>query len=331
MSAITTIPTRLIGGVKVGAVGYGCMGLRVKQPPPPDDQAFACFTKSIDSGATLFNSASFYGRGDPLESLKQLNRFFVASPEYKDRIFLTVKGAFIGMPHFKPDCSDEGLLASVTEINNTLLGEDGQGRKMDLFAPARVDKTRPIEETMKTLVKLRDEGHFKYIGLSECSAETLRRAAAVTTITSVEVEYSPWSLNIETNGVLEACKELGVAVIAYSPLGRGFLTGQLKTQADLPENDIRRMMDRFQPEAFEKNLVLVDKLKSLAEVKGISLTQLVLAWELSQWEGIIPIPGSTRVEGVEEAATSANIKLTIEVIKAIREVSPSPAPNLFGQ
>jgi len=191
---------------------------------------------------------------------------------------------------------------------------------MDLFELARVDKRRTIEDTMKTLMKLQCEGHFTDIGLSECSAETIRRAAAVGPVAAVEVEYSPLALDIEHNDVLKACKELGIPIVAYSPLGSGFLTGTLRNPEDIPEGDIRKMFDRFQPGNFEKNLVLVDKLQEIARSKGLTNTQLCLAWEMDQWEHIYPIPGSTRVEGVKEAVAALKVQLSPEDIKQIRDL-----------
>ncbi|KAL8278721.1 hypothetical protein RQP46_008790 [Phenoliferia psychrophenolica] len=306
------IPTRKLADVKVGAIGYGAMNL-TWVPNTPDEQAFTTIKTAIDAGIDCVNSGEFYGQPDRESGLKLLARFFAAEPTYAAPMFLSVKGAI--RSNWKVDSSDEYLLESVTNINTLL----GGAKKMDLFQPARVDTTRPIEETMKALMKLRDEGHFKYIGLSECSAATLRRAAAVGPVAAVEVEYSPWSLEIESNGILSTCKELGIAIIAYSPLGKGFLTGTLKSPADIPVGDHRHDFDRFKPENFPKNLVLVDKIVALAEKKGVTPAQFTLAWLLAQWEGIIPIPGSTRAAGVMEGAKAAEISLTEAELKEMRE------------
>lgn len=168
-----------------------------------------------------------------------MSRFFEKYPDYVDKIFLSVKGAIA--PGLKPDSSDESLRRSVTNINKLL-----KHKTMDLFEPARVDKSRPVEDVMRTLDALRKEGHFKYIGLSEVSAATIRKAHAVAPVAAVEVEYSPFSLDIEKNGVLDTCKELGITIIAYSPLGRGLLSGKIKSIDDIPEGDHRRNFDRFQ-------------------------------------------------------------------------------------
>ncbi|KAM0748831.1 aldo/keto reductase [Meredithblackwellia eburnea MCA 4105] len=315
-----SLPTRKIASVDVGAIAYGLMNFTWK-PKTPDAQAFEAMKTAIDAGSNFFNAGEFYGQPERTLGLQLLARFFEAEPTYADKIFLSVKGAIT--PEWKADSSDEYLRESVTNINKIL-----KHRKMDLFEPARVDKTRPIEETMKSLQKLVDEGHFKYIGLSECSAETVRRAAKVGSVAAVEVEYSPWALDIEKNGVLAACRELKIPVVAYSPLGRGFLTGTIKSRSDIPEGDGRLMFDRFSEENFPKNLELVSKLEAIAQKKGISPAQLALAWLLAQDPLIVPIPGSTRVEGVKESISAGNITLTSEELKEIRDVVDSA--NIIG-
>ncbi|KAK4705045.1 hypothetical protein P7C70_g1167, partial [Phenoliferia sp. Uapishka_3] len=317
-----SMPTRNLADRSLGCIGY----------ETPDAQAFEAIKSAIDAGSNFINSGEFYGQPERTLGLQLLARFFKAEPTYGEKMFLSVKGAV--RPNWKADSSDEYLLESVTNINKLL----GGSKKMDLFQPARVDTTRPIEEvrqtpyaerssmsdtpalqTMAALQKLKEAGHFKYIGLSEVSAKTIRRANAVAPVAAVEIEYSPWTLDVEHNEVLSTCKELGIAIIAYSPLGKGFLTGKLKSVADIPAGDHRLDFDRFLPENFPKNLVLVDKLVAIAEKKGVTTPQLALAWLLAQWEGIIPIPGSTRPDGVKEAAAAAFVKLSPEELKEIRE------------
>lgn len=223
----------------------------------------------------MLNSGEFYGQPDPELGLKLLGRFYAQYPEYAVKTYLSVKG---GMAKMQPDASEEALRTSVTNINKLL----GGNKKMDLFEMARVDKKVSIEDTMKTLLKLRDEGHFKDIGLSECSADTIRRAAKVGPVAAVEVEYSPFSLDIEHNGVLEACTELGIPIAAYSPLARGMMNPKIKSNDDIPEGDHLKHSPRFQPGNIEKNLELAEKLREVAAKKNVSGVQVVLAWEIAQ-------------------------------------------------
>jgi aryl-alcohol dehydrogenase-like predicted oxidoreductase len=184
----------------------------------------------------------------------------------------------------------------------------------------RMDKNVPIEETMGALKELVNEGKIKYIGLSECSSDTLRRAHAVHPVAAVQIEYSPFSLDIEREdiGLLKTCRELGVAIVCYSPLGRGLLGGQIKSPDDLEEKEYRRQLPRFFKENFPKNLQLVETLTSIAEKKGVTPGQLTLAWILAQGEDFIVIPGTTKIKNLEENVAAAQIKLSKEEEKTIR-------------
>ena len=214
---------------------------------------------------------------------------------------------------------------------------------VELYYVHRIDKTVPIEETMTVMKELVNAGKVKYIGLSECSSDTLRRAYAVHPVAAVQIEFSPFSLDIEREdiGLLKTCRELGVAIVCYSPLGRGMLGGKIRSPDDLEANDFRRMAPRFSKENFPKNLQLVDKLAALAKKKGCTPGQLTLAWILAQGDDFIPIPGTTNIKNLEENAAAAQIKLTKEEIKEIREASekadiqgerypPALAANLFA-
>jgi len=290
-------------------LGYGSMALTWKSEVAPDERAFECLKLAIDGGSNMINAGEFYGK----TNLQMLARFFAKYPDYAEKTVLSVKGG-LHLDTLKPDSSPEYLRKSVEHILEELKGT----KKLDLFECARVDKNYAIEDTMKVLKGFVDEGLFSYIGLSECKAETIRRAHMVHPVGAVEVEYSPWSLDVETNGVLEACKELNIPLIAYSPLGRGFLTGQIRSLNDIPQNDMRRHLDRFKPEVFHDNLKIVDELKALADKKGITPTQLSLAWLLSQ--GVHPIPGSTRPEGVKESLGALKVKLTEADISEMRKI-----------
>jgi aryl-alcohol dehydrogenase-like predicted oxidoreductase len=192
---------------------------------------------------------------------------------------------------------------------------------IDLYYVHRIDKKVPIEETMGVLKELVQEKKIRYIGLSECSSDTLRRAYALHPIACVQIEYSPFSLDIEREeiGLLKTCRELGVAIVCYSPLGRGMMTGQIKSLDDLPENDYRRHWPRFSKENFPKNLQLVDQITTFAKKKGCTPGQLTLAWILAQGNDFIPIPGSSKIKNLEENAAADQIKLTKEEIQQIRQ------------
>ncbi|CAF2846478.1 unnamed protein product [Rotaria sp. Silwood2] len=193
---------------------------------------------------------------------------------------------------------------------------------IDLYYAHRIDRTVPIEETMGVLKELVQAGKIKYIGLSECSSDTLRRAYAVHPIAAVQIEYSPFSLDIEHEdiGLLKTCRELGVAIVCYSPLGRGMIGGQIKSPDDLEDNDFRKRLPRFSKENFPKNLHLVDGLMSIAKKKGCTVTQLILAWILAQGNDFIPIPGTTKIKNLEENIDATHIQLTDEEINVIRKV-----------
>ena len=192
---------------------------------------------------------------------------------------------------------------------------------IDLYYVHRIDKTVPIEETVGAMKKLVDAGKVRYLGLSECSSDTLRRAYAVHPIACVQMEYSPFSLDIERDeiGLLKTCRELGVAIVCYSPLGRGMLGGQIKSPDDLEAGDRRRNMPRFSKENFPKNILLVDQITALATKKGCTPSQLTLAWILAQGDDFIPIPGSSKIKNLEQNVAAVDIQLTKEEIQEIRE------------
>ena len=191
---------------------------------------------------------------------------------------------------------------------------------VDLYYAHRIDKKVPIEETVGALKEFVQAGKIKYIGLSECSSETLRRAHAVHPIAAVQIEYSPFSLDIESEeiGLLKTCRELGVGIVCYSPLARGVLTGQIKSPDDFEANDFRRMMPRFSKENFSKNLDLVDALTTIAKRKNCTTGQLTLAWILAQGDDFVLIPGTTKVKNLEENVGAVNVKLSKEEVQEIR-------------
>lgn len=302
-------------------IGYGLMRLTWAPKETSDEQSFNAILTFLRGGGKLLNTGEFYGNPpDRINSnLELLARFFDTYPEWAEpgKCFLSVKGGINldGGKMNAPDGTLEGLRKSVDNINQKLGGK----KKIDLFEMARVDKNIPIEQVMKNFKILMDEGKFRHVGLSEVSAETIDRAHKVHPISAVEVEYSPWLLDIEQNGILAKCEELRIPIVAYSPLGLGMLTGQIKSIDDLDPNDMRRHFDRFQPENFQHNLILTEKFISLAEKKNCTAVQLTLAWILKQSELIIPIPGSSRPEGVQECLDSFKIQISEEDVKEIRE------------
>jgi len=288
----------------VGPIGFGLMGFTWRPTVTPDDQAFSTMRAALACGSNFWNGGEFYGNPpDPTTNLSLLNRYFTQYPEDADKVVLSVKGG-VDMTVFQPRGDKEGVSKSVDNVLRILDGK----KFLDIFECARVDKNVPIEETVAALAKYVKAGKIGGIGLSEVSATTIRRAHAVHPIAAVEVEVSMWSTEIfSPGGVADTCAELGIPIVAYSPLGRGFLTGSLKSYDDLPEGDFRRHFDRFQPENFGKNLEIVDAIRKIAEKRGdgVTLAQLCLAWVKSKGnsEGkptIIPIPGATTKERVEE-------------------------------
>ncbi|KIX01278.1 uncharacterized protein Z518_09003 [Rhinocladiella mackenziei CBS 650.93] len=263
-------------------------------------------------GATHWDDADLYGDTEEL-----LGKWFTKNPEKRQDIFLTTKFGFAGMdgPNFLIRSDPEYVkIASARSLSKL------KTNYIDLYYCHRVDGKTPIEETVKALADLKNEGKIKYLGLSEVSASTLRRAHAVHPISALQIEYSPWSLDIETgsHSVLDTCKELGIAIVAYSPLGRGFLTGRIKSPADVA-GDWRSTVPRFQPENFDKNLELVRKLEEIAGQKDLTSSQLVLAWLLKQWEGVHPLVDTRSVERVKENMYALTVKLSDEEDKAIRQ------------
>ncbi|KZT07914.1 aldo/keto reductase [Laetiporus sulphureus 93-53] len=310
--------------VVVGKVAHGLMMMTWRDPQHslPDEEAFEAIKAGVDalpSGTKmLINSGEFYGPNLSTANLELIARFFDKYPEYADKTFLSVKGGAV-VGELNIDSSPENLRRSVDKINSVLRGT----KKLDLFESARVDPKIPIEEAVKTLAELVKEGKFSHIGLSECKAETLRRAHAVHPISIVEIEVSLWSYEEETKKVIAAAKELGIAVAAYSPLGRGFLTGSIKKTDDLTDGDFRRQMTRFREEHIEQNLAFVEALKAIAAKKNITPAQIAIAWVSSLGEHVIPLPGSSNKKRTLENLAAADIVLTeadkAEIAKVMSE------------
>ncbi|KAI9885298.1 MAG: hypothetical protein M1823_002926 [Watsoniomyces obsoletus] len=302
-------------GKQVGAIGYGLMGLTWRSKPAPQDQAFKAMRAALNAGANFWNGGEFYGP-PKYNSLVLLDRYFNQYPEDLDKVVISMKGGL--KANLTPDGSPEGVRRSV---DNTL---QGLGKKsLDLFECARVDPKTPIETTIQTLAEYVQAGKLKGISLSEVKAETIRRAHKVHPISAVEIELSLWATEPLTNGIVDTCAELDIPIVAYSPIGRGFLTGQIKSLDDLPADDMRRHFPRFQRKNFERNIALVNELEKLADRKGCTPAQLAISWvcSLSETNGrgvIIPIPGATTAERVQE--NTQHVELTETDFKEIQDI-----------
>lgn len=265
--------------------------------------------------------ADAYGDSEDL-----LGAWFKKRPEVRSNIVLCTKFANKGtgitgkrIVDSSPEYAKEACAKSLSR-----LGVD----TIDLYYCHRLDSVTPIEQTVRAMEELRKEGKIKYLGLSECSSQSLRRACKVAKISAVQLEYSPFAMDIETEQValLKTARELGVAIVAYSPVGRGILTGTLKSPDDFEKGDFRLMAPRFSKENFPKNLELVDKLKGIAEKKGCTPAQLALAWLVAQGDDIIPIPGTTKWERYQENMEALNVKLTSEEDETIRKLAKEAEP-----
>lgn len=313
-------PQRKIGGDAVSAQGLGCMGMSFGYTSGGgynDEAALAVLTRAADLGITFWDTSDIYG---PFTNERLLGRWFRETGR-RDEIFLASKfGAILADGKLTVDGRPEYVRAAC-EASLARLQTD----RLDLYYQHRVDAATPIERTVEAMAALRREGKVRHLGLSECSARTLRRAAAVHPIAAVQLEYSPFALEIESpeTGLLAAARELGVAIVAYSPLGRGFLTGAITSRADLDPTDTRANHPRFSEENFAGNLKLVETLATIAKEKQCTPGQLVLAWVLAQGEDFIPIPGTKRVKYLEENAGAVDVKLSAEDDKRIRQAIES--------
>jgi aryl-alcohol dehydrogenase-like predicted oxidoreductase len=299
--------TRKIGAAAVGEIGLGCMNLsHAYGAPPPPDEARALVLKAVEAGVTHFDTAALYGFGRNEELLGPVLRPFRQRIHLASKCGITgVNGVRVidGRPHTLVKSCHESLARLQTEV-------------IDLFYLHRVDRQVSIEDSMGALADLVRAGHIRAIGLSEVSAATLRRAHAVHPVTAVQSEYSLWTRNPEV-AVLEACRELGIAFVAFSPVARGFLTGAVTAATRLPDNDIRKTMPRFEPAHLPRNLELLKEYSKVATEQGCSMAQLALAWLLHKSDNIIPIPGTTHQTHLIENCTAGAVTLTPRVMARI--------------
>lgn len=306
-----TLPQRQLGPFEVSALGFGCMNVsHAYGNPPPADQADKLLESAFEDGINFFDTAALYGFGTNEQLLGNglLKR-------HRSEIVLASKGGMAGVDgkrviNGRPEAIRKNCEDSLRNLKTDVI---------DLYYLHRWDKQVPIEESVGAMADLIKAGKVQTIGLSEVSAETIARAHATHPITAVQTEYSIWTRNPEI-AVLDKCRELGIAFVAFSPVARGFLGGTLTDVSGLDAKDIRRSMPRFYPENYSKNLLVLDKLKTVAAQEGCTIAQLSLAWLLQKGKDIIPIPGTTKVEHLKDNNGSLKITISSEGLKQIDEI-----------
>jgi aryl-alcohol dehydrogenase-like predicted oxidoreductase len=304
------LPTRALGdGLVVSALGLGCMGMSQSYGPADREESIATVHRALDLGVTFLDTSDVYGRGHNEELVGEAIR------GRRDEVQLATKFS-LAQPGRRVDGRPENV-RGFCEASLRRLGVD----VIDLYYQHRVDPEVPIEDTVGAMAELVRAGKVRHLGLSEASAASIRRAVAVHPIAALQSEWSLWTRDLE-NEVVDVARELGVGLVPYSPLGRGFLTGAITSPADFGDDDFRRDHPRFQGEAFEANLRLVDAVREMAAEKGVTPGQLALAWVLAQGDDVVPIPGTKRRAYLEENVGAATVRLTAEDLTRLEAIAP---------
>jgi aryl-alcohol dehydrogenase-like predicted oxidoreductase len=298
----------------VASIGLGCMGMSEFYGTPDEDEAVATIHRALDLGVTLLDTADMYG---PFINEQLVGRAIagrrdevvVATKFGNERLPSGERLGINGSPEYVRRACDASLQRLGIDV-------------IDLYYQHRVDRSVPVEDTFGALKELVEAGKVRHLGISEAAPETIRRAHAVHPLTALQTEWSLWSRDVEDDGVLATVRELGIGFVAYSPLGRGFLTGQIRSIEDLEPGDFRRVSPRFTGDNFARNLELVDRVREIATEKGVSAGQLALAWVLAQGDDVVPIPGTKRVAYLEENLGAADVHLSPGDLVRLDEASP---------
>ncbi len=307
--------TRKLGELEVGAQGLGCMGMsQAYGVRDNDEESVATIHRALDLGVTLLDTANVYANGVNEELVGR------AIAGRRDEVVLATKFGIVWTDGAMGARGDAAYVKQSCDDSLRRLGVD----HIDLYYQHRVDPDTPIEETWGALAELAEAGKIRYAGISEAGAATIRAAHAVHPVTALQSEWSLWTRGIEGE-ILGTCRELGIGIVPFSPLGRGFLTGAVTSVRDLPEDDMRRGLPRFAEGNFERNLAIVEALRELAGAKGVTAGQLALAWVQAQGEDVVPIPGTKRRKYLEENVAAASLELTAADVEAIEAAAPAGA------